>query len=164
MPQLDYGTFIPQIVWLLLTFVILYLIMSRVILPKIADVLEQRQDRIASDLEEAEKLRKEAQKVIEIYEKEIENAHISANQITEEGKKKISSDINSLNNDFELMIEKLTNEAESSIDDIKIKTKSEIKEITSELVQKLTKTIINKNLDQKTIKFKIEEQLGKQVN
>ena len=88
MPQLDYGTFIPQIVWLLLTFVILYLIMSRVILPKIADVLEQRQDRIASDLEEAEKLRKEAQKVIEIYEKEIENAHISANQITEEGKKK----------------------------------------------------------------------------
>ncbi|MBL41901.1 MAG: hypothetical protein CMM49_04475 [Rhodospirillaceae bacterium] len=164
MPQLDYGTFIPQLVWLFLTFVALYLIMSRVILPKIADVLEQRQDRIASDLEEAEKLRNQAQEVLETYEREIEKAHISANQIIEEGKNKISSDIKSLNSEFELMLEKLTKEAESSIHDIKTKTNLEIKEITSELVHKLTKTILNKDFDQKNIKIKIDEQLGKQAS
>ncbi|PPR79265.1 MAG: ATP synthase subunit b, sodium ion specific [Alphaproteobacteria bacterium MarineAlpha2_Bin1] len=164
MPQLDIGTFIPQLVWLFLTFIVLYLIMSRAILPKIADVLEQRQDRIASDLEEAEKLKNEAQKVLKTYEREIEEAHISSNKIVEEGKLKISSDINSLNNEFELMLEKLTKEAEYSVQEIKDKTNLEIKEITTELVQKLTKVIINKSFDQKNIKIKIEEQLGKQVN
>tara|TARA_Y100001970_G_C14047468_1_gene757091 strand:- start:485 stop:901 length:417 start_codon:yes stop_codon:yes gene_type:complete len=138
--------------------------MSRAILPKIADVLEQRQDRIASDLEEAEKLKNEAQKVLKTYEREIEEAHISSNKIVEEGKLKISSDINSLNNEFELMLEKLTKEAEYSVQEIKDKTNLEIKEITTELVQKLTKVIINKSFDQKNIKIKIEEQLGKQVN
>ena len=161
MPQLDYGTFVTQIVWLFLTFGVLYLIMSRVILPKIADVLEQRQDRIASDLEEAEKLRKESQSVIESYDREIDEAHLSADEILEEGKRKISTDISNLNIDFDSELEKLNEEAEASINDIRNKTNLEIKEITSELVQKLTKTILNSNIDKKNINLIIDERLSK---
>ena len=135
--------------------------MSRVILPKIADVLEQRQDRIASDLEEADKLRKEAQSVIETYDREIDAAHNSANEILEEGKRTISNDISLLNSDFDSTLVKLNKEAETSMDEIRNKTNSEIKEITSELVQKLTKTILNSNVDKKNIDSIIEERLSK---
>ena len=159
MPQLDYGTFLPQIVWLFLTFIVLYLIMSRAILPKIADVLEQRQDRIASDLEEAEKLRNEAQIVLEEYEKEIENAHLSAQNIIEESKQKISNDTAMLNKDFELELSKLTENAEISINKIREQANSEIKVITTELAQKLTKSLINLDISTEKVKIKIEEQI-----
>ena len=161
MPQLDYNTFIPQIVWLFVCFIVLYLIMSRLILPKIADVLEKRQDRIASDLEEAEKLRNEAQAVIQSYEKEIDNAHISAQQIIEEGKKKISDDISILNNDFESILQKQTEEAEISINNIREKANSEIKMVTIELAKILTKNLSNIVISKNKIELEIEEQLRK---
>ena len=59
LPQLDADTYPTQIFWLVVTFVILYLIMSKVALPRIAEVLEERQERIADDIETAERLRAE---------------------------------------------------------------------------------------------------------
>ena len=60
MPQLDSSTYVGQIFWLLLTFVPLYLILWKVALPRIASVLEQRQEKIEDDLVRAEKLKVEA--------------------------------------------------------------------------------------------------------
>src|SRR3546814_6905695 len=60
LPQLDADTYPTQIFWLVVTFVILYLIMSKVALPRIAEVLEERQERVADDIETAERLRSEA--------------------------------------------------------------------------------------------------------
>lgn len=74
MPQLDVGTYAPQLVWLAISFVLLYVLMSRVALPRIAGVLEERRKRREDNLAKAEELGKEAQSVAEAYEAALADA------------------------------------------------------------------------------------------
>ncbi len=78
MPQLDPAGFSPQIVWLAISFVILYLVMARIALPRIGDVIEARQDRIAHDLDAASALKAEAEVVFGDYERSIAVARSEA--------------------------------------------------------------------------------------
>src|SRR3546814_2400774 len=81
LPQLDAYTYPTQIFWLVVTFVILYLIMSKVALPRIAEVLEERQERVADDIETAERLRSEAAVVQSEYEKALAEARGKAQEL-----------------------------------------------------------------------------------
>ena len=68
MPQLDFTTFSPQLVWLVITFGFLYFIMARSALPRVGEILEERQNRIDSDLETAENLKEQSKSLEEEYE------------------------------------------------------------------------------------------------
>ncbi len=81
MPQLDPAGFSPQIVWLAISFVILYLVMARIALPRIGDVIEARQDRIAHDLDAAATLKSEAEAVIAAYEASMAQTRSEAHDI-----------------------------------------------------------------------------------
>ena len=66
MPQLDFTTFIPQLFWLFLCLSFLYIvILSKIALPRISDVIEERNDTITDDLDEAKALSLEAEKVVD---------------------------------------------------------------------------------------------------
>ena len=69
MPQLDLAFFVPQIFWLIVVFATLYIFMAGSAAPKIAGVLKKRQDAIAGDLVEAEKLQAKAESARVLYEK-----------------------------------------------------------------------------------------------
>lgn len=84
LPQLDVHSYPTQIFWLIVTFVVLYLIMSKVALPRIAEVLEERQERIADDIETAERLRSEAAAVQAEYEKALAEARGKAQALFRE--------------------------------------------------------------------------------
>jgi len=78
LPQFDVGTFPSQLFWLFLSFAILYFVFSKKTLPEISSVLENRREHIASDLETAEKMKKEAEEVHQAYEQALEKARSEA--------------------------------------------------------------------------------------
>ncbi len=84
MPQLEASTFVSQLFWLAITFVGLYWVMWKIVIPRIADVLQNRQERIDDDLEKAEALRNEAASVLEAYEKTVADGRAQAQAILRE--------------------------------------------------------------------------------
>lgn len=92
LPQLDTNSFATQIFWLAVTFVALYLLMSRIALPRVRDVLEERDRRIADDLEKAEKLKEEAEAVLAEYEKALADARTQAQAAMAEATEKANAE------------------------------------------------------------------------
>ncbi|MHA1188912.1 MAG: F0F1 ATP synthase subunit B [Alphaproteobacteria bacterium] len=85
-PPFDFSTFGSQILWLAITFGLLYYLMSKVALPRIATILEERNDRIADDLEEAERLKQETDEAIAAYEQSLTEARTTAHGIAQEAR------------------------------------------------------------------------------
>ncbi len=84
MPQLDYHSFAPQLVWLAIAFVALYLVMSRLAVPAIADTLAKRQAKIQGDLDAAEKANEATRALVVAYEKRLADAREEARRVTRE--------------------------------------------------------------------------------
>lgn len=81
MPQFDPSSFASQLFWLAVTFVALYFLMSRLVLPRISEVMEKRSERIANDLERAEALKTETETVIAAYEEALAKARRDASAV-----------------------------------------------------------------------------------
>ena len=84
MPQLNPHDFAPQIVWLVITFVALYLIMSKLAIPAISDTLEKRQGKIQSDLDAAEKASEDTRALVAAYEKRLADAREESRRLHRE--------------------------------------------------------------------------------
>ena len=84
MPQLDYHLFAPQLVWLAIAFVALYLVMSRLAVPRIEDTLAKRQAKIQGDLDAAEKANEATRALVVAYEKRLADAREEARRVTRE--------------------------------------------------------------------------------
>ena len=84
MPQLDYHSFAPQLVWLAIAFLALYLVMSKLAVPRIADTLEKRQAKIQGDLDAAEKANEDTRALVAAYEKRMADTREDARKVVRE--------------------------------------------------------------------------------
>lgn len=84
MPQLDIATYLPQITWLVITFSVLLVIMTKAVVPRIAGVLEARSRRIADNLDKAERIKLEAQTALQAYETALAEARAQAQGVIAE--------------------------------------------------------------------------------
>lgn len=92
MPQLDLTTFPNQIFWLAITLVAIYMILSRVALPRIGGVLAERRGAITNDLSQAEELKQKAQDAEAAYEKALSDARAEAQRVIAEKKGEIQKE------------------------------------------------------------------------
>src|SRR5690242_16711020 len=92
MPQLDLATFPPQLVWLAITFIVLYVLMARLGLPRVGGVIAARRARIDGDLEKASQMKAEAEAVIAAYEKALAEARSQAQQTMKETTDRLNAD------------------------------------------------------------------------
>jgi F-type H+-transporting ATPase subunit b len=90
LPQLDIQTYPSQIFWLIVTFIVLYFLVSKIAVPRISEVLGEREERIADDLDKAETLKKEAEQVRSKYEKALAEARDKAHVATREAQDSVA--------------------------------------------------------------------------
>ncbi|MBN2740290.1 MAG: F0F1 ATP synthase subunit B' [Rhodobacteraceae bacterium] len=93
MPQLDFGSFPNQIFWLLVALAVIYWLLSRIALPRIAGVLGDRQGTIAGDIAAAEDFKRKAEEAEAAYEKALAEARANAQKIAGETKAEIQKDL-----------------------------------------------------------------------
>jgi F-type H+-transporting ATPase subunit b len=93
LPQLDFSTWPGQIFWLAVSFTILYLVLTRSVLPKIGGAIEDRLDKIADDLDEAGRLKAQADDAAKSYEQALADARAKAHAIAGETRDKLNAEI-----------------------------------------------------------------------
>ena len=115
LPQLDPQVFAPQIIWLALTFGALLFIMSRIALPRIGEVIEERRSRIQRDLDEAERLKLETEKALATYEQALADARGKALRIAAEKRDGLNAEVAAKRTQVEGQISAKLAEAEARI-------------------------------------------------
>ena len=91
LPQLDASKYPSMVIWLAISFAVLYVLMAKVALPRIAHVLEERQDRIVDNLEKAASLKTEAKAAAEAYEMALANARDQAQEVLHETSQRLAT-------------------------------------------------------------------------
>ena len=147
MPQLNPDYWVSQIFWVILIFGTLYVILWRIILPKINVNLENRKSQILTDLNDAQKFEDQSKEKLSEYNQILNQAKQEAKKILDGTRKKINRDIESKKNKFNLEIKKEIEKAEKEIKMIKLSSIEDINKIaietSSEIIRKIIGTEVN---------------------
>ena len=150
-PPFQTETFASQLLWLAITFGVFYFLMSKVALPRISSILETRSDRIAQDLEEANRLKDESDEAIAAYEQELAEAKSRAHGIAQEARDAAKVDLEAKRVKVEADLAEKINEAEKRIASIKSKAMGEV----GAIAQDTTETLLSQLLGGKISKAEI---------
>lgn len=134
LPQLDTSTYPSQLLWLALTFGALYLLLSRVLLPRISSAIETRKSRIAADLAQAEQLNQDAQAASEAYDKALADARVRANAIAQENRAEVTKQLDAEQARVDQELAAKMSKAEAAVAATRSKAMGEVGSIASSLV------------------------------
>ena len=147
MPQLNPEFWVSQIFWLILTFGIMYVVLSKLILPKISNNLESRKSQILENIEAAEKQRKDSESKLKEYDEIISKSKVEASNIFSQAREKAIKDVNAKREILDKQINDEITEAEKEIQTLRKSAPDKINKIAIEtsfdLVQKLIGAEIN---------------------
>ncbi|SFI55885.1 F-type H+-transporting ATPase subunit b [Phyllobacterium sp. CL33Tsu] len=159
-PPFDTTHFASQVLWLALTFAAFYLFLSRVILPRLGGIIETRRDRIATDLDQAARMKQESDEALAAYEQELADAKKKAGSIAQtaqdEAKAKSDSEMAKITAELE---QKLS-EAEASIAAIKDKAMKEVGTIAEDTATEIVNKIIGGNVDKASVSAAVKAVRG----
>jgi F-type H+-transporting ATPase subunit b len=159
-PPFDTSHFASQVLWLAITFGLFYFLMSKVIIPRIGGILETRHDRIAQDLDEASRLKGEADAAIAAYEQELANARAKGHSIADTAREAVKNKANADRVAVEAELSKKIAAAETRIADIKSKALSDVGAIAEETATAVVKQLIGGTVTKAEIAAAVKASAG----
>jgi F-type H+-transporting ATPase subunit b len=160
LPQMDTETFASQLIWLALTFAFLYLMMSKVALPRIATVLEERRDRIADDLDKAAELKAQTDAAIKAYEAALAEARSKANAIAQETRDAVNADIEKQRQKTDAELDERMKKAEAQIAKTKAQAVAGIRALAGEAAGMIVDRLIGEKVDASAVEKTVDAELA----
>jgi F-type H+-transporting ATPase subunit b len=159
-PPFDPTYYPSQILWLAITFGLFYLFLKKVILPRIGGILEVRRDRIAQDLQQAGRMKEEADAAVAAYEQELTEAKGNANTIGQQARDKARADADSERKRVEAELEGKLEKAEANIASIKAKAMSEVGTIAEDTAAAIVRELIGGTADKAAVAAAVKAAKG----
>jgi F-type H+-transporting ATPase subunit b len=150
MPQLDFSTWPNQIFWLLVTLVVIYLVLSKIALPRIGAVLADRKGTITNDLAAAEELKQKAVDAEKAYNEALANARTEAAKIVAQAKAEIQKDLDAATARADVEIAAKTAESEKSIAEIRDGAAQAVADVAKDVAAELV-AALGGGADAKTV-------------
>ena len=163
MPQLNPDYWASQIFWVILIFGILYIILWRVILPKINENLENRKSQILTDLDDAQKFKDQSEEKLSEYNKILNQAKQEAKKILDGTRKKVNRDIENKKNQFNLEIGKEIENAEKEIKTLKLSSIKDINKIAIETSSEIVRKIVGTEVNASSVSATVEDTSKKEI-
>ncbi len=157
MPQLDPKYWASQAFWLILVFTILYISIAKFYLPKIKNNLDNRENRIKNDLDDANKFKELSDSKLREYEKILENAKKEVLKIHIESKAILDRNIQSKKEAIEKEIENEIQKVQKEINELKKDSISDIQKISENIASNIIETISGDRLNESSIKAVVED-------
>jgi len=151
MPQLNPEFWVSQIFWLTLTFGILYILLSKLILPKISANLELRKSQIQENIEAAEKQKESSDAKLKEYDNIILKSKLEAKNIFRDAREKVIKDINSKKETLDKQIDEEIKKAEQEIEALRKNAPEKISKIAVEISAQLVKKLIGAEINNSSI-------------
>ena len=157
MPQLNPEFWVSQIFWLTLSFGFLYLVLSKLILPKISANLESRKSQISDNIEAADKQREESEAKLKEYEEIISKSKNEAKNIYNQTREKALKDINAKKEILDKQIDEEIKKVEDEINQLRIDAPIKINKIAIETASELTKKLIGAEINNSSISAIVDD-------
>jgi F-type H+-transporting ATPase subunit b len=157
MPQLDPKYWASQAFWLILVFTVLYISIAKFYLPKIKDNLDNRENKIKDDIDDANKFKELSEIKLKEYEKILENAKKEVIKIHIDSKNALDKDIQVKKNKIEKEIENEILKAQKEIVELKKSSLEDIYKISEDISSNIIENISGDKLNESSIKATVEE-------
>jgi len=164
MPQLNPEFWVSQIFWLIITFGVLYVILSKIILPKISANLELRKLQISDNIEAADKQRKESESKLKEYDEIIFKSKIEAKNIFNKVREKALKDIHVKRENLDKQIDEEIKKTEEEINKLKLEAPLKINKIAIETSSELVKKLIGVGINNSSISAIVDDLSRKNGN
>jgi F-type H+-transporting ATPase subunit b len=132
MPQLDPGSYASQIFWLLATFLLLAVLLWKVALPRVSQLLRERQERIDDDLERAQRLKAEAETVLAAYEHSMAEGRARAQAALREASERVAREAADRQAEVSARLDRETDEAERRIEAAKRAALDNVRQVAAD--------------------------------
>jgi F-type H+-transporting ATPase subunit b len=147
MPQLDVSTFAPQLVWLAITFVVLYLLMSKLGLPQVNAIIETRRKRLDDDLARAAEIKAAAEAVVATYQRTLAEARARAQAAVKERTDQFAAEAAEQQRQLAAALAEQTRAAEREIGAAKERAFAEIRNVAVDVARSVTEKLTGSAAD-----------------
>ncbi|SMY06215.1 F0F1 ATP synthase subunit B' [Flavimaricola marinus] len=158
MPQLDFSTYPNQVFWLVVTLIVIYLVLSRIALPRIGAVLAERAGTITNDIGAAEELKAKADAAEAAYEKALVDARTEANRIVAETKAEIQAELDVELQKADAEIAARTAESEKAISEIRASAVESVSAVAKDTAAEIVR-VFGGSVDQAAVDAAVEAQI-----